>query len=485
MLEIESHQYLKKYVSKNQVEWKHLFSFGKILSKSLRKKDNCLINSEIFKTDKWMPALLISLFLNPRDTIFIISKENFKSMALTCLSEIKKLGFDFVKVNNELIFKNHKIIFISYEDFIKKKFNISYLKQQSFIFTDAENLKNNLKSALRLSLFKKDWYNLPPLDSKSNNEIISTYNFLKKKFFLKFISNQKKIFIDDIEMKILKNILTKYSHISKKFLNVKIALLSNWACWAVLDNEKFEWALKIEPIDPICFIEPLSRLNHFIFLSSQRRDFFLRKYLKKAKLQVNLSVDFKSDFPEKDILIYVPKRQFLPNNPLFIQSTFDKCNKIFLLSRGITIILANEINLKNQLSTKLASIYGRKVFLEEIPVIQNKNLMICAGFDWWINNLHLIKIPDQIVIPLLPLPDMSEPVNQITASFSKKLSRDWFRDLMIPDTFEKLEKSVAPLRINSGKLFFLDGRVNYRKWGRDIIEIIHPAKYIHQLIPFE
>ena len=35
MLEIESHQYLKKYVSKNQVEWKHLFSFGKILSISL------------------------------------------------------------------------------------------------------------------------------------------------------------------------------------------------------------------------------------------------------------------------------------------------------------------------------------------------------------------------------------------------------------------------------------------------------------------
>jgi len=158
MLEIESHQYLKKYVSKNQVEWNHLFSFGKILSKSLRKKDNCLINSEIFKTDKWMPAVLISLFLNRRDTIFIISKENFKSMTLTCLSEIKKLGFDFVKVNNELIFKNYKIIFISYEDFIKKKFNISYLKQQSFIFTDAENLKNNLKSASRLSLCKSLYF---------------------------------------------------------------------------------------------------------------------------------------------------------------------------------------------------------------------------------------------------------------------------------------------------------------------------------------
>ena len=80
---------------------------------------------------------------------------------------------------------------------------------------------------------------------------------------------------------------------------------------------------------------------------------------------------------------------------------------------------------------------------------------------------------------------MSEPINQITASFNKKISKDWFRDFMIPDTFEILDKSVAPLRVNSGKLFLLDGRVNQRKWARDIIDMIHPSKYIHQVIPFE
>jgi len=280
-------------------------------------------------------------------------------------------------------------------------------------------------------------------------------------------------------------IFTKYSHKSKQFLNIKIALLEDWACWVVLDNEKFEWALKIEPVDPISLIKPLSKVNHFIFLSSLREDYFLQKYLKTANLEINLSVNFKSDFPEKDILIYVPKRQYLPNNPLFTQSAFDKCNKIFLLSKGITVILSNEINLKNYIATNLASIHGRKILLEKVPTIKNKKLIICASFDWWIYNLCRIKIPDQIIIPLLPIPDMSEPVNQITASFNKKLSQDWFRDFMIPDTFEKLDKSVAPLRINSGKLFFLDGRVNYRKWGRDLIEMIRPSKYIHQLIPFE
>jgi len=485
MLEIESHRYLKEFVRENQLDWKHVFAFGRILSRSLRKKDNYLLNSEIFKSNKWMPALLISLFLNPRDTICIMTEKKFKYLVLKYLSDIQKLGFDFTQVNNQLIFKTHKIIFISPHEFVNSKYGINNLQKQSFIFTDAENLKNNLKEASRLSLLKKDWFNAKLIDSKSKDELKRTYDFLKKKFFLKFISNQNKIFLDEIDIKTLIYIFTKYSHISQQFLNIKMALLADWACWAVLDNEKFEWALKIEPIDPICLIKPLSKENHFIFLSSLREDYFLQKYLKTANLEINLTINFKSDFTEKDILIYVPTRQLLPNNPLFTQSTFDKCNRIFLLSKGITVILSNEINLKNYIATNLASIYGRKIFLEKIPVIKNKKLVICASFDWWIHNAYLIKIPDQIIIPLLPIPDMSEPVNQITASFNKKLSQDWFRDFMIPDTFEKLDKSVAPLRVNSGKLFFLDGRVNYRKWGRDLIEMIHPSKYIHQLIPFE
>ena len=485
MIEIESHRYLKQFVRENQLDWEHIFAFGRILSISLRKKDNYLINSEIFKTNKWIPALLISLFLNPRDTVCIMTEQNFKYVVLSFLSDIKKLGFDFTKVNNELIFKTHKIIFISPHEFINKRFNFYNLQKLSFIFTDAEILKNNLKEASRLSLLKKDWFNATSLDSKSKEELKRTYDLLKKKFFLKFISNQNKIFLDESDKNNLMYIFTKYSHISKKILNIKMALLADWACWAVLDNEKFEWALKIEPVDPISLIKPLSKVNHFIFLSSLREDYFLQKYLKTANLEINLTINLKSDFPEKDILIYVPTRQYFPNNPLFAQSAFDKCNKIFLLSKGITIILSNEIYLKNYIATNLASIHGRKILLEEIPTIKNKKFIICASFDWWIHNLYRIKIPDQIIIPLLPIPDMSEPVNQIMASFNKKLSQDWFRDFMIPDTFEKLDKSVAPLRINSGKLFFLDGRVNYRKWGRDLIDMIHPSKYIHQLIPFE
>ena len=73
----------------------------------------------------------------------------------------------------------------------------------------------------------------------------------------------------------------------------------------------------------------------------------------------------------------------------------------------------------------------------------------------------------------------------MTISFNTKNSKDWFRDFMLPAAFEKLDKSVSPLRRNSGKLIILDGRVNNRKWGRDLIEKIQPSQINSYLLPFE
>ena len=56
---------------------------------------------------------------------------------------------------------------------------------------------------------------------------------------------------------------------------------------------------------------------------------------------------------------------------------------------------------------------------------------------------------------------------------------------MLPEAIAKLERSVSPLRRNSGKLVILDGRANKRRWGRSIIKSIEPSKQIDYMLPFE
>ena len=78
MLEILSHQYLKKYLKGQNISWDHIYSFGRIISKCLKNDSTYLINSEIFSTHDWLPPILISLFLKEENSTFILSSKKIQ-----------------------------------------------------------------------------------------------------------------------------------------------------------------------------------------------------------------------------------------------------------------------------------------------------------------------------------------------------------------------------------------------------------------------
>jgi len=223
--------------------------------------------------------------------------------------------------------------------------------------------------------------------------------------------------------------------------------------------------------------------NNIIFLSSLRRDNFFKRYLINQDIKLNSSINFKSSFIEKNISIYIPSKLLLPNNPSFIKLTINNCIKFSFLSKGVSIFLSNENSFKIKLATELASVYGKRVLLENHPKLDNQ--IVCSSFDWWIKKLHLICPPDQIIIPLLPFPNMVEPINQEIISLLRSQSKNWFREFMFPEAFQTMDKAVSPLRRNSGKLVILDGRVSNRKWGREMLEMIQPQKSITYMFPFD
>ena len=173
----------------------------------------------------------------------------------------------------------------------------------------------------------------------------------------------------------------------------------------------------------------------------------------------------------------------LPNNPMFTNNILDKSKKLIIFSKGLTLFLCDDVDLKLKFATELASIYGKRVLLETTPLINNE--ILCASYIWWINNSHNIKSPEQIIIPLLPIPSIEEPINALTVSNKRNLSIDWFREFLLPEAIQKLERSISPLRKNAGKLIILDGRANKRKWGQSIIQSIQLSKQINYLLPYD
>ena len=113
MLEILSHQYLKNFLRDQSINWEHIYSFGRIISKCIENDSTYLINSEIFSTHDWLSPILISLFLKEEDSTFILSEKKIQFISQFMINSLKNLDFNFVLKNHQIVFANHNVRLIT------------------------------------------------------------------------------------------------------------------------------------------------------------------------------------------------------------------------------------------------------------------------------------------------------------------------------------------------------------------------------------
>ena len=331
MLEILSHQYLKRFLRDQSINWDHIYSFGRIISKCIENDSTYLVNSEIFSTHDWLSPILISLFLKEENSTFILSEKKIHFIKKFQINLLKNLGFNFILKNDHVIFTNHRVRLITIEDFLNQPDSL-ILSNHRIVLSGIEDIKQDLKNHFRIVLIKKDWIkNFNEIES-SNKKFIDIYDLFKKKFFKRKGLGKSYVNLDEKEISFLLNFFHENATFSDKFLSVNNALSQGWACWVELNDKNLDWHLCLQPIDELSQIKEFLSNNKFVFLSALRKDNFFQMYLKKQSLDIDLVINFKSNFQEKKISLYMPTKQLLPNNPLFINSILDKCKKSFSIS---------------------------------------------------------------------------------------------------------------------------------------------------------
>ena len=160
------------------INWEHIYSFGRIVSKCIENDSNYLINSEIFSSYDWLPPILISLFLKEEDSTFILSKEKIQFARVDSdhidnlinkdKNKVSKLNDDQKKELEEIV-KN----VVNDEKFVIKLESMDS-KENPFIITNPEFMRRmkDMQNTGGNSMFGNmpEMYNLVV---NTNNKLIS------------------------------------------------------------------------------------------------------------------------------------------------------------------------------------------------------------------------------------------------------------------------------------------------------------------------
>jgi ATP-dependent DNA helicase DinG len=174
-------------------------------------------------------------------------------------------------------------------------------------------------------------------------------------------------------------------------------------------------------------------------------------------------------------------RQPLPNSPHFAEHLLEHCRRLVLGQGGLSVVLLDDDSLRRALTSALAAEFGSRVGHE--CTAPESNGVICCRWSWWLEHQARLPLPAQLVVALLPIASLEEPLTAARVGRLRQQGRDWFRELLLPDALNRLQRGVASLRRAGGRLAVLDGRLRGRGWGQQVFSALEPWVQLTRLLP--
>ena len=482
MLEVNSHKHLKKYYQNNLALWPHNLTLARLISRSLRRKDNTFIKLSSDSKNFWWPGLLIPLCLHNNNLVLILSDRQHR---LLFESELPKLissglGFDYVE-GIDLIPSDQKIWVLRYQDLTSAN-EKGLLKNRQLIFPESEFISGELRESMSIKITSKDWENLIASHSRFEATIIEVHERLSQRLFCHLGSSEAIIRIDYKELLILKEILKDDLPVAMPWKRALNVVNNEWVTWAKLDNRKLSWDWYIQPLIPFQILSGLQSKNTLLILDTSGQSDSLSLDSHRNQLTFDVKVNLGNNFDQEPTPLFVPKRQPLPNTSQFYRHIIRQCQRLILGRSHPTIILVDDLRLRLQIASELAGEFGLRVVHETTEI--ETNGIICCSCDWWIINQYNLPIPDQLIFPVIPLPTVESPWVAARVEMLKYQGRDWFREFLFPETITTLIKSLAIIRGEDVRVAILDGRMHYRSWGQQIFKALEPWVALERLLPY-
>jgi ATP-dependent DNA helicase DinG len=249
-----------------------------------------------------------------------------------------------------------------------------------------------------------------------------------------------------------------------------------WTSWARINPTLLQWQWHHQPLEPLAQMPGLLAGRGVVLVGPGAE---LPASGHGFVPQVELSL---ADPPLLDPLpLYAPQGQALPNAPHYPTHLLEQCRRLVLGQAGLSVVLLDDEGLRLGLTSALAAEFGSRVGHQ--LTAPESNGVICCSWGWWLEHQHRLPLPCQLVAATLPIASLEDPLTAARVAALRQQGRDWFRELLLPEALGRLQRAVAGVRRNGGRLAVLDGRLRRRGWGRQVLEALEPWVALPRLLP--
>lgn len=481
MLEASAHLHLKALLrSEGGARWPHHLTLSRLVARSLRRSDHTLVCLTPGMEASWWPSLLVPMALSEAPLALVVSDALRRRLIQVEWPRLKAVGLHLPCWEGPGAPPGCRLWLLSPRELVQA-WRRGELGDRQLLIPEAERLEQELGVAQEVVVHPSDWDGLRRAFPAAEEALLQFHGRLTRRLFSQPRHPEQLVAVDVHDEMPLRDLLGALRPLPEPWPRWQAAAGPGWTSWAKVDPALLQWQWIRQPLDPFQELTGLFEGRGAVLLGEVASGG--TGQAAAAGLgwtpRVVLELD---DPPLNDPLpLYAPLRQPLPNSPPFADHLLDHCRRLVLGQAGLTVILLDDRGLRAGLASALAAEFGSRV--TEHCTAPESNGVICAAWSWWLDHQSRLPVPDQVIVALLPIASLEDPLTAARVARMRQQGRDWFRELLLPDALQRLQRGLACLRRSGGRAAVLDGRLRTRAWGRLVFRALEPTVPLTRLLP--
>ena len=484
MLEAMAHQQLKALLQQEGLpSWPHQLTLGRLVGRSLRRSDHTLVRLVPGTDPGWLLGLLVPLALNESPVALVVSEALRHRLLQVEWPRLRAAGLAIPCWEGADAPDSAGLWLLSHRDLLQT-WRAGRLGDRQLVIPEAEGLEIALRQALAVRIDPHHWDLLRRARPNGEAALLTLHQRLTERVIRHPSPGLSGIPLAPEDEAPLRQLLPLLDPLPDPWQRWLAATGDGWGSWARCESGHLNWHLHRQPLEPLHQLQGMLKGRGLVLVGelagAQKHEAAAASMIPQG-FTPSVVVDL-GDPPLADPLpLYAPLRQPLPNSPHFRDHLLDHSRRLVLGQSGLTVILIEDPSLRKGLTSGLAAEFGSRVSHESTA--PESNGVVCASWQWWLAHQGRLPLPCQIVVGLLPIASLEDPLTAARVAQLRRRGLDWFRQLLLPDALNRLQRGLAGLRRQGGRLAVLDGRLRSRSWGRQVFRALEPWVPLTRLLP--